>query len=129
MHMTPVHAHDSSGGTHVAGPLAKVCRCCSLVLLLTLILQASVARATLVCSFRCIQVVLLQSGAGLSSTNRISIAAFCCGSALQGFVYIKFGTADAAAAAHKMLHSRFYNGHQIQAAYQFVQTYNQHFGL
>eukprot|EP00879_Flechtneria_rotunda_P013674 GHRR01014284.1.p1 GENE.GHRR01014284.1~~GHRR01014284.1.p1 ORF type:complete len:341 (+),score=135.00 GHRR01014284.1:1149-2171(+) len=47
----------------------------------------------------------------------------------QGFVYLKFATTEAAQAAHKVLHGRYYNGRMIQAAYQFVQTYNQHFGL
>jgi RNA-binding protein 39 len=47
----------------------------------------------------------------------------------QGFVYLKFGSAEAAQAACRVLHGRFYNGHMIQAAYQFVQTYNQHFNV
>jgi hypothetical protein len=47
----------------------------------------------------------------------------------QGFVYLKMGAVEGAAAAHKMLHGRFYNGHMIQAAYQFVQVYNTHFRL
>jgi hypothetical protein len=48
---------------------------------------------------------------------------------LQGFVYLKMAAVEGAAAAFKMLHGRFYNGHMIQAAYQFVQVYDQHFCL
>ncbi|KAF6259385.1 splicing factor, CC1-like protein [Scenedesmus sp. NREL 46B-D3] len=47
----------------------------------------------------------------------------------QGFVYLKMGAVEGAAAAFKLLHGRFYNGHMIQAAYQFVQVYDQHFRL
>lgn len=47
----------------------------------------------------------------------------------KGFVYLKMAAVEGAAAAHKMLHGRFYNGHMIQAAYQFVQVYDQHFRL
>jgi hypothetical protein len=50
-------------------------------------------------------------------------------SAPQGFVYLKMGAVEGAAAAFKMLHGRFYNGHMIQAAYQFVQVYDTHFRL
>jgi hypothetical protein len=39
------------------------------------------------------------------------------------------GAVEGAAAAFKMLHGRFYNGHMIQAAYQFVQVYDTHFRL
>eukprot|EP00882_Tetradesmus_deserticola_P012143 GHRQ01012866.1.p2 GENE.GHRQ01012866.1~~GHRQ01012866.1.p2 ORF type:complete len:193 (+),score=100.68 GHRQ01012866.1:489-1067(+) len=47
----------------------------------------------------------------------------------QGFVYLKMSAVEGAAAAFKLLHGRFYNGHMIQAAYQFVQVYDQHFRL
>ena len=57
----------------------------------------------------------------------LSCAAPCC--CLQGFVYIKFDSPTAAQAAAKVLHGRFYNGHMIQAEFQFLQTYNQYFGL
>lgn len=46
---------------------------------------------------------------------------------LQGFVYLKFTASEAAQAAAKALHGRFYSGHQIVAAFQFVQPYNNHF--
>lgn len=48
---------------------------------------------------------------------------------LQGFVYLKFDSPTAAQAAAKVLHGRFYNGNLIVAEYQFLQTYNQFFGL
>lgn len=48
---------------------------------------------------------------------------------VQGFVYLKFDSTAAAQAACKVLHGRFYNGHMIQAAFQFVQMYDQHFKL
>jgi hypothetical protein len=47
---------------------------------------------------------------------------------LQGFVYLKFASPAAAQAAKQVLHGRFYNGHQIEAEFQFVQVYNQYFG-
>jgi len=48
---------------------------------------------------------------------------------LQGFVYLKFDSPMSAQAAAKVLHGRFYNGLQIHAAFQFLQTYNQFFNL
>jgi hypothetical protein len=51
-----------------------------------------------------------------------------CFGALQGFVYLKFASPAAAQAAKQVLHGRFYNGHQIEAEFQFVQVYNQYFG-
>jgi len=48
---------------------------------------------------------------------------------LQGFVYLKYDSVEGAQAASKVLHGRFYNGNMIQVAYQFVQTFNQHFNL
>jgi hypothetical protein len=54
---------------------------------------------------------------------------FALQSCSQGFVYLKMSAVEGAAAAHKMLHGRFYNGHMIQAAYQFVQVYDQYFRL
>ncbi|KAF8065916.1 RBM39 [Scenedesmus sp. PABB004] len=47
----------------------------------------------------------------------------------QGFVYLKFDTAEAAAAAAKVLDGRFYNGHALSVVFQFPAMYNQHFGL
>lgn len=46
----------------------------------------------------------------------------------QGFVYLKFDTPTAAQAAKQVLHGRFYNGHRIEAEFQFVQMYNTFFG-
>ncbi len=50
-----------------------------------------------------------------------------CPLCLQPFVYLKFGTVEAAQAAHKALNGRFYSGKQIMVEYQFVQVYNAHF--
>jgi hypothetical protein len=50
-------------------------------------------------------------------------------SSRQGFVYLKFGTAEAAAAAHRALMGRWFAGRQIVAEYQFVAPYQQHFGI
>lgn len=47
---------------------------------------------------------------------------------LQGFVYLKFDSPAGAAAAKQVLHGRFYNGHRIEAEFQFLQTYNSYFG-
>lgn len=44
-------------------------------------------------------------------------------------MYVKLDSAEAAQAAAAVLNGRFYNGHVIQAVYQFVQSYNQRFGL
>jgi hypothetical protein len=44
-------------------------------------------------------------------------------------VYLKFIVPAAAQAAKQVLHGRFYNGHKIEAEFQFVQIYNQFFGL
>ena len=49
--------------------------------------------------------------------------------ASRGFVYLKFATEEAAVAAQKMLHGRWYSNKQIVACYQFTQLYNRHFGL
>jgi hypothetical protein len=48
---------------------------------------------------------------------------------LQGFVYLKYDSPAGAQAAKQVLHGRFYNGHRIKAEFQFVQMYNQFFGL
>jgi RNA-binding protein 39 len=42
-------------------------------------------------------------------------------------VYLKFATSEAAQAAQRTLHGRFYSGNQIVAEFQFLQIYNQHF--
>jgi RNA-binding protein 39 len=42
-------------------------------------------------------------------------------------VYLKFGTTEAAQAAHRALSGRFYSGNQIVADYQFAQVYSSHF--
>ncbi|KXZ45570.1 hypothetical protein GPECTOR_53g156 [Gonium pectorale] len=47
----------------------------------------------------------------------------------KGFVYLRFTTTQAAEAAHKALHGRWYGGRQILAEYQFLQVYNSHFKL
>jgi hypothetical protein len=47
----------------------------------------------------------------------------------QGFVYLQYDSPAGAQAAKQVLHGRFYNGHRIEAEYQFVQMYNQFFGL
>lgn len=47
----------------------------------------------------------------------------------QGCVYVKFGSAEAAAAAAQVLHGRYYNGHMIQASFQYEAAYNVAFGL
>lgn len=46
-----------------------------------------------------------------------------------GCVYVKFGSAEAAAAAAQVLHGRYYNGHMIQASFQYEAAYNVAFGL
>lgn len=51
----------------------------------------------------------------------------CC--VLQGFVYLKYDSPAGAQAAKQILHGRFYNGHRIEAEFQFVQMYNQFFDL
>lgn len=43
-------------------------------------------------------------------------------------MYLKFDTPTAAQAAKQVLHGRFYNGHRIEAEFQFVQMYNTFFG-
>jgi hypothetical protein len=43
-------------------------------------------------------------------------------------VYLKFDSPSAAQAAKQVLHGRFYNGHRIEAEFQFVATYNAFFG-
>jgi hypothetical protein len=48
---------------------------------------------------------------------------------VQGHVYVKFGSADGASAAYRALNGRFYAGKQIVVSYQFLQTYNTHFGV
>ena len=42
---------------------------------------------------------------------------------------MKFAGPEGAAAAHKLMNNRYYQGNQILADYQFVQPYNAHFGL
>jgi RNA-binding protein 23/39 len=44
-------------------------------------------------------------------------------------VYLKFDKVEAAQAASRALHGRWYSGHQIVADYQFAQIYNSHFKL
>ena len=44
-------------------------------------------------------------------------------------MYAKLGSAEAAAAAHRSLHGRFYAHRQVVAEYQFVAPYDRHFGL
>lgn len=41
----------------------------------------------------------------------------------KGFVYVRFGSVEAAVAAKTALHGRWYSGNQIVADYQFVQPY------
>lgn len=48
---------------------------------------------------------------------------------LQGFVYVKFATQEAASAAQRALDGRWFAGRQICAEYQFAQLYAQHFGV
>ena len=47
----------------------------------------------------------------------------------QGFVYVKFGTLQAAAAAQKALHGRWFAGKQVCADFQFTPLFNAHFKL
>uniref|UniRef100_A0A7S0RKZ5 RRM domain-containing protein n=1 Tax=Chlamydomonas leiostraca TaxID=1034604 RepID=A0A7S0RKZ5_9CHLO len=47
----------------------------------------------------------------------------------KGHVYLKFTTQQAAEAASRALHGRFYSGNQIVVSFQFVHEYNRHFGL
>lgn len=48
---------------------------------------------------------------------------------IQGFVYLRFLKTQAAEAAHRALHGRWYGGRQIVAEYQFLQVYTSHFKL
>jgi RNA-binding protein 39 len=47
----------------------------------------------------------------------------------QGFVYLKFGSTEAAQAAAQVMNGRFYCGNVIRAEFQFAQVYDAHFGL
>jgi len=47
----------------------------------------------------------------------------------RGFVYLKFATTEAAQAAQRALHGRWYANKQIVATFQFAQMYNAHFRL
>lgn len=47
----------------------------------------------------------------------------------KGFVYVRLPTTQAAEAAHRALHGRWYGGRQILAEYQFLQVYNSYFKL
>ncbi|PNW70761.1 hypothetical protein CHLRE_17g733208v5 [Chlamydomonas reinhardtii] len=47
----------------------------------------------------------------------------------RGFVYLRYSSTQAAEAAHRALHGRWYGGRQIVAEYQFAQVYNTHFKL
>ena len=48
---------------------------------------------------------------------------------MQGFVYVKFGTQEAASAAQRALDGRWFAGRQICAEYQFTAVYSQHFSV
>ncbi len=44
-------------------------------------------------------------------------------------MYVRLSTTQAAEAAHRALHGRWYGGRQILAEYQFLQVYNSYFKL
>lgn len=46
-----------------------------------------------------------------------------------GFVYLKFDDMQAAVAAQKALHRRWYNQRQLHVEFQFVPLFDKHFGL
>lgn len=46
---------------------------------------------------------------------------------MQGFVYLKFGSQEGAAAALKALHGRWFAGRQVVAEFQIAGLYNNHF--
>ncbi|KAG2454354.1 hypothetical protein HYH02_001379 [Chlamydomonas schloesseri] len=47
----------------------------------------------------------------------------------KGFVYLRYSSTQAAEAAHRALHGRWYGGRQLVAEYQFAQVYSTHFKL
>ena len=46
-----------------------------------------------------------------------------------GFVYLKFELQEAAAAAQKALHGRWFAKRKIACAFQFTQVYDTHFQI
>ena len=49
--------------------------------------------------------------------------------ASKGFVYLKFDTVEAAVAAQRALHGRWFNKRQLHAEFQFTPLFNSHFQL
>lgn len=47
----------------------------------------------------------------------------------NGFVYLKFGTLDAAKSAYNDLSGRYFNARRIAVEYQFTKVYDEYFGL
>lgn len=47
--------------------------------------------------------------------------------ALQGFVYLKFASTEAASAAQKAFHGRWFAGRQLVVNYEFAQPYSAYF--
>ena len=43
----------------------------------------------------------------------------------QGYVYLKFGSVEAASAAQQMLHGRLFAGRKVVAEFQFAHAYQQ----
>lgn len=52
-----------------------------------------------------------------------------CTPSLQGFVYLKFQTVQAAQAAQQSLHGRYFSSRQISAEFQFEPMYNNYFQI